>query len=154
MKNFFENLGFSETGREHLDKKGFAKLFEDDKIEIDVYTEKIAQVDVKQTLKNSVKKKINGAEINVADITSLFTLKVIALLDRMGSAKGEKDISDLVALLEHYEKIDFNTIIANVGKDKLKFIFKIIFSDYKTTKKFYNLELGKYKKIKLYLEGV
>jgi predicted nucleotidyltransferase len=154
LKNFFINLGFSETGGKHLNKKGFVKLFEDDKIEIDVYTEKIAHTDVKQILKNSVKKKINGIEINVASITDLFILKVIALLDRIGSAKGEKDISDLIALLEHYEKIDFNIVIADVGKDKLKYIFKVIFSNYKITKKFYNIELGKYKKIKLYLEEV
>lgn len=153
LKNLLIQMGFSETYSEHLGKKGFAKLINTDKVEIDVYEMRIGNIRVEPIIKGSIKRKVNGLEVLIANVTDLFVLKSISLLERMGSAKGEKDISDLLALLDkHYSSIDWN-VVKKIGKEDLKKVFEILLGNYKTTQKFYRMSLNKYKRIKSFIKN-
>jgi retron-type reverse transcriptase len=67
-------------------------------------------------------------------------------MERLGTAKGEKDLSDLLALLDiSYKDIEWNRIEA-------KYILELLLKDYKQTTRIYPLSLEKYKNIKNYLK--
>jgi len=145
LKDFLLGLGFRETAKV-LEKKGFSMLWNSDKIEIDVYDKKIGKFDIKGLIENSTKKKINSSMVSVISITNLFILKSFTATERMGTAKGEKDLSDLLALLDvYYKDIDWSEL-------EIKDLLKILLKDYKQTTRIYPINLEKYKKIKNYLK--
>ncbi len=145
LRNLLIQMGFSETHGGHLGKKGFAKLVNTDKIEIDVYDKKIGRTDVKPIIERSVEQRINGFKFSVANVTDLFALKLNSLSERIGSAKGEKDISDLLAILDKsYDSIDWNMIDKRILAD----MFKVLLGNFKTTQNFYRMDINKYKKIR------
>lgn len=141
FRNFIQKLGFRETAAV-LQKHGFSMMWERDKIELDVYTEKIGKWHIEELINDS--QKIKG--IHILSPTKLFMLKAFTALERRGTAKGEKDFSDLVALLDaEYKNIDFEFVGKHVD---LKTVLNIIFSSFQTTSKLYPVELKKYKEIK------
>lgn len=148
LRDFLLNLGFKETAKV-LEKKGFSMLWEGDKIEIDVYDKKIGKYEIEDMIKDSVKKKINKRLVSIVSVTKLFILKSFTAMERLGTAKGEKDLSDLLALLDlHYKDIKWNKI------EKIKDLLQILLKDYKQTSRIYPMSLDKYKNIKSYLKNV
>ena len=145
LRNFLLDLGFRETAKV-LEKKGFSMLWDGDKIEIDVYDKKIGKYDIEDMVKGSIKNKINKKLVYVISITNLFILKSFTASERLGTAKGEKDLSDLLALLDaHYKDIEWEKI-------EKRDILQILLKDYKQASKIYPLSLEKYKNIKNYLK--
>lgn len=153
IKNFLLSLGFSESYGGHLGKKGFAMLYEGDKIEIDVYDETVAGFDVMKVIKNAKEKVIEDKIVGVASITDLTTMKLKSAIDRMGSAKGEKDISDLLAILDkHFKDIKWDIIMETIDKKEVANVMRILFSDIKQTQKFYRLNFKKFQEMKKYFK--
>jgi predicted nucleotidyltransferase len=145
LTNFLLELGFRKTS-DVLKKEGFAMLIEDDKIEIDVYDEKLGKWRTNELIKNSIGKKVNGEYVNVISVSRLFLLKAYTAMERLGTPKGEKDLSDIMALLDsHHKNIDFLAINKELD---LKALFKILLSDFKQTVIIYPLSYEKYKEIK------
>lgn len=146
LRDFLLNLGFRETTKV-LEKKGFSMLWDSDKIEIDVYDKKIGKYSVENFIEYSVKRKINNKSVSVISVTNLFILKSFTAMERLGTAKGEKDLSDLLALLDvYYKDIKWSKI------DKIKDLLQILLKDYKQTSRIYPMDLDKYKNIKNYLK--
>lgn len=151
LKNFLEDLGFRQTISKPLDKKGFAMLFDDDKIEVDVYDEKIGDFDIKEVFE---KKKFDIGNINkervfVLERNLLLVLKILSAIERFGTAKGIKDHSDILALFDKfYPKFDFEYLKSKIDKEQLERVFKLVFSDYKKIKDVYPIEFLKYQRIK------
>ncbi len=143
LKNFLTNFGFKETSKV-LEKRGFSMLFEDEKIEIDVYDKRLGEFDVDELMKKSVEKKLGKHKLQVLSITDLFLVKSKTALNRVGTAKGEKDLSDLLALLETHEKIDLQKVNQRVNLSKL---LRILLSDYKQTSRMYPMSHEKYKEV-------
>lgn len=149
LRNYLLSVGFRETGAV-LEKKGFAMLWGKDKIELDVYDRKVGPFDIMPLIQNAISKNINSQNILVLALTDLFTLKAATALARMGTAKGEKDFSDLLALLD--------SGLADIGlsevnqKVNLSRLFALLFKDYKSASSRYPLELDRYKKIKRTIE--
>lgn len=80
-------------------------------------------------------------------------LKVYALTERRESGKGQKDISDLVALLVAVRgeaKVD--ELKKAIPKKALKDAIALITSSYQQTSRFYPLSMGEYKRLKAALE--
>jgi len=153
LKNFLISLGFSETYGGHLGKKGFAMLYDRDKIEIDVYDETVAGFDAKRVINSAVQKAINAHLVGVASITNLVTMKLKSAIDRTGSAKGEKDLSDLLAILDKYFKnIEWSVVIETVGKKEIAGVMMILFSDIRQSQKFYRMDFGKFMEMKKYFK--
>jgi hypothetical protein len=147
FKNFIIGLGFRETSRV-LQKHGFTMMWESDKIELDVYTEKIGKWNIEELIENCYKIK----SINVLSPTKLFMLKAFTALERRGTAKGEKDLSDLVALLDtKYKEINFSAIQKQFD---IETVFNLIFSNFQLTSKFYPIDIKKYKAIKNHLKKI
>jgi hypothetical protein len=145
LRDFLLDLGFRETAKV-LEKKGFSMLWGDDKIEIDAYDKRIGKYGIKDLLEQPEKKKINNKLVSVISVTNLFILKSYTATERLGTAKGEKDLSDLLALLDtHYKDIEWNRVEA-------KYILELLLKDYKQTTRIYPLSLEKYKNIKNYLK--
>lgn len=156
LKSFLHPLGFRETGKV-LEKRGFALLVNDDKIELDVYDKKIGGFDVNDIFdkKLFVVKKINGIKVNVAEVNLLLILKIISGYERIGTGKGIKDISNILALFDAcFEKIDFNFIYSNINKKIVNNVFSIIFSDYKKIRNLYPISFLKFERMKKILEKV
>jgi predicted nucleotidyltransferase len=145
LRDFLLDLGFRETAKV-LEKKGFSMMWGDDKIEIDVYDKRIGKYDIKELMEKPAKRKINGKLVSVISITNLFILKSYTAMERLGTAKGEKDLSDLLALLDaHYKDIEWSKL-------EIKDLLQILLKDYKQTTRIYPLSLEKYKNIKNYLK--
>ncbi len=147
LSNFAATLGFRETSPV-LQKHGFSMLWEDDKIELDVYTEKIGRWPVEMLIDGFL--KIKG--IRVLSPTKLFMLKSFTALERRGTAKGEKDLSDVLAILDaRYMNIDFELVRKEVDLQK---VLHIILSDFKTASNIYPMDIEKYKDIKTYIKNL
>jgi len=155
MKNFLLSSGFSETYGGHLGKKGFAMLYGGDKIEIDVYDETVAGFDAGKAIKNAVEKVIDDKQVMVASITDLATMKLKSAIDRIGSAKGEKDLSDLLAILDrHFKDINWNLVTETVGKKEITGVMRILFSDIRQSQKFYRMDFKKFREMKKYFKKI
>ncbi|HLD49542.1 MAG TPA: hypothetical protein VJB11_04195 [archaeon] len=145
FRNFVESIGFRETAKV-LQKHGFSMMFEGDKIELDVYTEKIGKWPVNELIDDFCQIKV----MTVLSPTKLFMLKSFTSLERHGTAKGEKDMSDLVALMDaQYDKIDYDFIKNQVD---LQTVFSVIFPNFQLTSKIYPISIKKYKEITSYLK--
>lgn len=154
LVNFLDSLGFRQTGKV-LEKKGFAMLIGDDKIELDVYDDKIGNLNVREIFdkKLFVKRNFNGEKVNAVNLDVLLSLKIISAAERMGTGKGVKDMSDILAILDkYYNKIDFKFVNKLSGKDTVKRVISIVFSDYKKIKNLYPMEFLKFEKIKKLLK--
>lgn len=144
LRDFLLDLGFRETAKV-LEKKGFSMMWGDDKIEINVYDKRIGKYDIKELIEKPTKRKISGKLVSVISITNLFILKSYTAMERLGTAKGEKDLSDLLALLDaHYKDIEWSKL-------EIKDLLQILLKEYKQTTRIYPLSLEKYKNIKNYL---
>lgn len=151
LRNFLEEVGFRQTISLPLDKKGFAMLFDEDKIEIDVYDEKIGGFSVDEIFERRMLEvgRINKEKVYVAERNLLLTLKILSAIERLGTPKGIKDHSDILALFDKfYPNVDFEFLKLKIEKEKLNKIFKLIFSDYKRIKDVYPMPFLKYQRIK------
>ncbi|MBN2014196.1 MAG: nucleotidyltransferase [Candidatus Altiarchaeota archaeon] len=155
LKEFLLSFGFSETYGEHLDKKGFVMLYQGDKIEIDVYDETVASFDVNTVIENAIKERIDDKKVDIASITDLTIMKLRSVIDRMGSAKGEKDLSDLLAILdENHKNINWSTVTEIVGKKETSNVVRILLSDIKQTHKMYRLDFKRFQKMRKYFKSI
>ena len=146
-------LRFNETSGSHLGKKGFKKALEDGVIEVDVYDDMIGPFKAGDVLRRSIKKKLFGRMTKVASPTDLLILKLHALMERQESVKGQKDISDLIALLLAARgEMDVEKVREAVAKKALKDAIKLLTSSYQQTARFYPLSMAEYKKLKVALE--
>lgn len=149
LANFLLSLGFKETAKV-LQKRGFAMLWDTDKIEIDVYDERIEKIRIGELIPGAVTKRLNGLQVRVVSPTNLFILKAVTALERLGTAKGEKDISDLLALLDkRAEEVDFNKVNQKVN---LKDVLKILLPDYRLVAKRYPMEMARYRQLRANLK--
>jgi len=150
LENFLSSVGFRKTGKV-LEKIGFAMLVEDDKIELDIYDKKIAKLNIKEIFdkKMFVKRRFFEEEVAVADLNLLMALKIMAASERIGTGKGMKDISDMLALLDKfYEKVDFEFVKSLIGEKTVKSVLSVVFSDYKKIKSLYPMRFLQFQKIK------
>lgn len=146
-------LGFNETSGGHLGKKGFKKAVEGGTIEVDVYDNKIGPFTAQDVLNRSLEKDLFGMKAKVSSPTDLTILKVYALAERRESGKGQKDISDLIALLlAERGEIDVDEVRKAVGRKVLKDVIALVTSSYQQTSRFYPLSMDEYKKLKAALE--
>lgn len=149
LRSFLLGEGFSETSGGHLGKKGFSVLYGEDRIDVDVYDEKIGEFPVSRVLERAKARTIDSVRIQVADETTLLALKVICASDRMGTAKGGKDIADIIALLDaRLEKLDFSLLEEYAGAARTRNVARSIFSNYQTAVRFYPLAMEKFRRIK------
>jgi predicted nucleotidyltransferase len=153
IREKLQSLGFNETSGGHLGKKGFKKALEDGTIEVDVYEEKIGPFTAEEVLKRSQQMDLFGIEARVASPTDLAILKVHALSERRESGKGQKDVSDLIALLLKESKhIDSDVAKRVISRKVLRETISLITSSYQCTSKFYPLSMDEYRKLKSTLE--
>jgi predicted nucleotidyltransferase len=146
-------LGFNETSGGHLGKKGFKKAVEGGAIEVDVYDDKIGPFTAEDVLNRSLDKDLFGMEAKVASPTDLTILKMYALAERRESGKGQKDISDLIALLlAERREIDVDEVTRVVARRALKDAIAVVTSSYQQTSRFYPLSMDEYRKLKTALE--
>lgn len=146
-------LGFNETSGGHLGKKGFKKAVEGGAIEVDVYDDKIGPFTAEDVLNRSLDKDLFGMEAKVASPTDLTILKMYALAERRESGKGQKDISDLIALLlAEQREIDVDEVTRVVARRALKDAIAIVISSYQQTSRFYPLSMDEYRKLKTALK--
>lgn len=146
-------LGFTETSGGHLGKKGFKKAVEGGAIEVDVYDDKIGPFTAEEVLKRSLEKDLFGMRAKVASPTDLMILKVCALTERRESGKGQKDISDLIALLLAVRgEVRVDELKRAIPKKDLKDAIALLMSSYQQTSRFYPLSMDEYRKLKSALE--
>jgi predicted nucleotidyltransferase len=146
-------LGFNETSGGHLGKKEFKKAVEGGAIEVDVYDDKIGPFTAEDVLNRSLDKDLFGMEAKVASPTDLTILKMYALAERRESGKGQKDISDLIALLlAEQREIDVDEVTRVVARRALKDAIAIVISSYQQTSRFYPLSMDEYRKLKTALK--
>jgi len=146
-------LGFSETSGGHLGKKGFKKAMEGGAIEVDVYDGKIGPFRAEDVLERSLVKELFGMKAKVASPTDLMILKVYALMERQESGKGQKDISDLIALLLVARgEMDVDEVRDAISKKVLKDAIALLTSSYQQTARFYPLSMAEYRRLKADLE--
>lgn len=148
LDNYLQMAGFSKTEGSHLGKKGYSKLFEGDKIEIDVYDEKIGTFPVEKVLARTKERDVEGLKVKCADIAVLITLKLICASERLGTGKGSKDISDLIALLDAGLEIDWKYVQENVDWKIMTDILKICFASYEVANSAYPISMERYKCLK------
>jgi len=145
--------GFNETSGGHLEKKGFKKAMEEGVIEVDVYEKAIGPFEASDVLGRSVKRELFGRKVKVASPTDLMILKLHALSDRKESGKGQKDISDLIALLlVARDQIDIDEVKASLPKKTLKDAIALLTSSYQQAARFYPLSMAEYKRLKATLK--
>lgn len=155
LENFLDSIGFRRTG-EVLEKKGFAMLVGDDKVELDVYDEKIGGLKVKEIFdkKLFVLRNFNGEKVSVVNLNVLTALKMISGSERIGTAKGVKDMSDILALFDKfYDKIDFERVNMLADRARVKQVVSVVFSDYKKIKNLYPMDFLKFEKIRKSLKS-
>lgn len=153
VREKLRQLGFTETSGGHLGKKGFKKAVEGGAIEVDVYDDCIGPFTAEDVLERSLEKDLFGMRAKVASPTDLMILKVHALTERRESGKGQKDISDLVALLIAVRgEIKVDELKRTIPKKALKDAIALLTSSYQQTSRFYPLSMDEYKKLKSALE--
>jgi len=155
LANFLDSIGFRQTGKV-LEKKGFAVLIGNEKIELDVYDNKIGNLKVKEIFNENlfVTRNFNSEKVNVVNSNVLLSLKIISCAERLGSGKGMKDMSDILAILDRlYDKIDFQAVNESAGKDRVVRIISIVLSDYKKMKNLYPIGFLRFEKIKKFLKN-
>jgi len=141
--------GFNETSGGHLGKKGFKKAMEGGVIEVDAYEKAIGPFEASEVLDRSITRELFGRKVRVASPTDLLTLKLYALSDRKESGKGQKDISDLIALLlVARDQVDIDEVKASLPKKALKDAIALLTSSYQQTARFYPLSMAEYKRLK------
>jgi len=146
-------LGFNETSGGHLEKKGFKKATGEGTIEVDVYEDVIGPFKAAEVLSRSVDKELFGHRTKVASPTDLLILKLHALAGRKESGKGQKDMSDLIALLLVVrERVDVVRVRAALPRKSLKDAIALLTSNYQQTARFYPLSMAEYKRLKAALE--
>lgn len=151
LRDFLLSLGFRQTAKV-LEKAGFALLWEGDKIEVDVYDRTVGPFAVSELVARSVKKRLDGQVVNVLSASDLFMLKAHTALERLGTAKGEKDLADVLALLAvASRRIDFKKVSQRVD---LKELFALILKDFRTASRLYPMEMAKYKEMKAALRAL
>lgn len=145
--------GFNETSGGHLDKKVFKKAFEGGTIEVDVYDDRIGPFRATEVLRRSVERELFGKRTRVASPTDIFMLKLHALLDRRDSGKGQKDVSDLIALLVAVGgEIDLDTVRETMPRKMLRGAVALLRSSYQQISKAYPISMAEYKRLKSMLE--
>jgi len=153
LRTELRELGFAETSSAHLGKKGFKKAVEGGVIEVDVYDDRIGPFRAEEVLDRSTVKELFGIRTKVVSPTDLTILKLHALMQRQESGKGQKDISDLIALLlAQRESIDVDRVREAVTKKALKDAIALLTSSYQRTARFYPLSMAEYKRLKAALE--
>jgi predicted nucleotidyltransferase len=146
-------LGFTETSGGHLGKKGFKKAVEGGIIEVDVYDGKIGPLTATEVLERSVEKDLSGVKTKVASPTDLMILKVYALTDRRESGKGQKDISDLIALLLVARgEVRIEEVRRAVTGKSLKDAIALLTSSYQQASRFYPLTMDEYRRLRTALK--
>ena len=145
--------GFNETSGGHLGRKGFKKAMEGGVIEVDAYEKAIGPFEASEVLDRSITRELFGRDVRVASPTDLLTLKLYALSDREESGKGQKDISDLIALLlAERQEIDVDEVTRIVERKILKDAIALVTSSFQQTSRFYPLSMDEYRKLKSALE--
>ncbi|MGQ9587235.1 MAG: nucleotidyl transferase AbiEii/AbiGii toxin family protein [Thermoplasmata archaeon] len=145
--------GFNETSGGHLGKRGFKRAFEDGVVEVDAYDRMIGPFRAADVLRRSVERELFGRRTKVASATDLLVLKLHALAERKDSGKGQKDISDLIALLlVARNEIDLARLREHVQRKSLKDAIALLTASYQQTSRFYPLTMAEYKKFKNALE--
>jgi predicted nucleotidyltransferase len=153
VRERLQQLGFTETSGGHLSKKGFKKAVEGGTIEVDVYDGRIGPLMASEVLERSIEKELFGVKTKVASPTDLLILKVYALMERRESGKGQKDISDLVALLLAVRgEVNVEDVKKVIATKTLKDAIALLTSSYQQTSRFYPLTMNEYKKLKAALE--
>jgi predicted nucleotidyltransferase len=153
IREWLLQLDFNETSGGHLGKKGFKKAVEDGAIEVDVYDDKIGPFTAEDVLNRSLEKDVFGLKAKVASPTDLAILKVCALAERRESGKGQKDISELIALLlAERQEIDVAEVRRVVERKVLKDAVALVTSSFQQTSRFYPLSMDEYRKLKSALE--
>jgi predicted nucleotidyltransferase len=153
VREKLRQLGFTETSGGHLGKKGFKKAVEGGAIEVDVYDDSIGPFTAEDVLERSLEKDLFGMKAKIASPTDLMILKVYALTERRESGKGQKDISDLVALLIAVRsEMKVDELKKTIPKKALKDAIALLTSSYQQTSRFYPLSMDEYKKLKNALE--
>ena len=146
-------LGFNETSGGHLGKKGFKRALETGVIEVDAYDNMIGPFRAADVLRRTVKRELFGVMTKVASPTDLLILKLHALTERQESVKGQKDISDLIALLlAARTEIDVERVREAVAKRALKDAIALLTSSYQQTTRFYPLSMAEYRRLKVALK--
>lgn len=149
LDNYLQMVGFSKTEDSHLGKKGYVKLFEGNKVELDVYDETVGRFPVDEVLKRTQRGEVDGLKVKVADITALVTLKLVCAAERLGTGKGSKDMSDLIALLDAGLKdIDWEYVKTNVGWKQTVGMLKTAFASYEVVNASYAISMDQYKSLK------
>lgn len=121
--------------------------------EVDAYDDMIGPFKAGDVLRRSIKKELFGHMTKVASPTDLLILKLHALMERQESVKGQKDISDLIALLLAARgEMDVEKVREAVAKKALKDAIALLTSSYQQTARFYPLSMAEYKKLKVALE--
>jgi hypothetical protein len=145
--------GFNETSGGHLEKKCFKKAMEEGVIEVDAYEKSIGPFEASEVLGRSVTRELFGRKVKVASPTDLLILKLHALSDRRESGKGQKDISDLIALLlVARDQVDIDEVKASLPRKALKDAIALLTSSYQQTARFYPLSMAEYKRLKAALK--
>lgn len=153
VREKLRQLGFTETSGGHLGKKGFKKAVEGGAIEVDVYDAEIGPFTAEDVLERSLEKDLFGMKAKVASPTDLMILKVYALTERRESGKGQKDISDLVALLVAVRtEMKVDELKKTIPKKALKDAIALLTSSYQQISRFYPLSMDEYKKLKAALK--
>ncbi|MFY9605774.1 MAG: nucleotidyl transferase AbiEii/AbiGii toxin family protein [Thermoplasmata archaeon] len=153
VRKELRGLGFTETAGGHLRKKGFKKAVEGGTIEVDAYDGMIGPFRAVDVLKSSARKELFGHMTKVASPTDLLILKLHALTSRQESGKGQKDISDLIALLLVARgEIDLVKVRKAVPKKALKDNIALLTASYQQTARFYPLSMAEYKRLKAALQ--
>lgn len=153
VREKLRQLGFTETSGGHLGKKGFKKAVEGGAIEVDVYDDSIGPFTAEDVLERSLEKDLFGMKAKIACPTDLMILKVYALTERRESGKGQKDISDLVALLIAVRgEMKVDELKKTIPKKALKDAIALLTSSYQRTSRFYPLSMDEYKRLKSALE--
>lgn len=146
-------LRFNETSGGHLAKKGFKKAMEGGAIEVDIYDGKIGPLSAREVLERSVVRDLFGFKAKVASPTDLAILKIHALTERRESSKGQKDISDLIALLlVALREIDVDRVRKTIPKKALKDAVALLTSSYQQSSRFYPLSMSEYRRLKSQIE--
>jgi len=141
--------GFNETSGGHLGRKGFKMALEGGVIEVDTYDDKVGPFKVAEVLSRSVEKELFGQRAKVASPTDLLIMKLHALAERKESGKGQKDISDVIALLLVARgEIDLTKVKEYVPARALKDAIALLTANYQQTTRFYPLSMAEYKRLK------
>lgn len=155
LRGWLVGRGFTETSGEHLGKLGFRALRGDASIDIDVYDSAIGPYRVEELLTHVVSRRLNGTLVRTLRSTELFVLKIVAAVDRRGSEKGAKDLSDLISLIDAVgSELDWQEIARKVPVSSVRLILRTALGDYRTTSKLFPLPMSRYRLLKRRVSAV